>query len=297
MKLGLFAVGAGEAAQPEMISRIAAKAEQVGFESIFAPDHAVLFLPGDYASVYPYATDGKVAAVWGNMDLLDPFLALAWAAAHTKTLRVGIGVCVVPQRNPLITAKEVASLDVLSGGRCIFGVGIGWLKEEFRALQVPWKNRADRTREYVEAMKALWTQQTPRFDGSYCTFPRLRSDPKPVQKPHPPILVGGESDAALRRAVEVGDGWLGFNVSPEEAAKAVQRMRQLAAEIGRDFRSLEVSVGPHNRVPDVDLDALQRYRDSGVHRVVLMNPTTDSSQVDAAFEDLGERLVRHAQDL
>ena len=124
MKVGLFAVGAGEAAQPEMIARIAAKAEQVGFESIFAADHAVLFLPGDYASVYPYAEDGEVAAVWGNMDLLDPFLALAWAAAHTETLRVGIGVCIVPQRSPLITAKEVASLDVLSRGRCIFGVGI-----------------------------------------------------------------------------------------------------------------------------------------------------------------------------
>lgn len=120
-----------------MLAQLARKAEAIGCESLFAPEHTVLFPPANYTSAYPYADDGKISGMRGDTDLLDPFLALTWAAAHTTTLRLGTGICLVPQRNPLITAKEVASLDVLSGGRCLFGVGIGWLREEFQALGVP----------------------------------------------------------------------------------------------------------------------------------------------------------------
>jgi probable F420-dependent oxidoreductase len=297
VKIGLFSIGAGRAAQPEVLARLAQKAEAVGFESIFAPEHTVLFAPDAYDSPYPYSTDGKITGMRADTDLLDPFLALTWAAAHTSRIRIGTGICLVPQRNPLITAKEVASLDVLSGGRLIFGVGIGWLKEEFRALGVPPERRAARTREYVEAMKRLWTDAYPAFEGEFCHFPSLGSYPKPLQKPYPPILFGGESEPALRRSVEVGDGWFGFNVSPDEAARAIGRLRQIAAEVGRDFASLDISVGPYSKLPQVDLDSLKRYRDAGVQRVVLMNTTTRLEQIDAALESMGQTLVQPAQHL
>jgi probable F420-dependent oxidoreductase len=297
MKLGLFSIGAGRAARPEVLVRIAQKAEEVGFESIFAPEHTVLFAPEAYRSPYPYSTDGKITGIRVNTDLLDPFLALAWAAAHTTRLRIGTGICLVPQRNPLITAKEVASLDVLSNGRLIFGVGIGWLKEEFQALGVPPERRAVRTREYIEVMKRLWTEESPEFHGEFCDFPAVGLYPKPVQQPHPPILFGGESEPALRRAVEVGDGWLGFNVSPEEARRAIGRMRTIATETGRDFAALDISVGPYSKLPQVDLDSLKRYRDTGVQRVVLINTATQLEQIDAALEELGNTLVYPAQQL
>lgn len=297
MKLGVFSIGAGRAARPEVLVRIAQKAEEVGFESIFAPEHTVLFAPEAYSSPYPYSSDGKITGMRADSALLDPFIALAWAAAHTTRIRIGTGICLVPQRNPLITAKEVASLDVLSNGRVIFGVGIGWLKEEFRALGVPPERRAQRTREYIEVMKRLWTEDAPQFRGEFCEFPPVGSYPKPMQRPHPPILFGGESEPALRRAVEVGDGWLGFDVSPEEAGQAVQRMRQIAAACGRDFASLDISAGPYSKLARVDLDSLKRYRDAGVQRVVLINTATRLDQIDAALEEVGNTLVQPAQSL
>jgi probable F420-dependent oxidoreductase len=296
MKIGLFSVGASRAAQPEILVHLATKAEEVGFESIFAPEHTVLFPAESYASVYPYSEDGKISGLPrdGAVDLLDPFLALTWAAAHTKAIRLGTGICLVPQRNPLITAKEVASLDVLCRGRFIFGVGIGWLREEFRALGVPPEHRAERTREYIQAMKVLWTEDNPQFAGQFCHFPPVKLYPKPVQRPHPPILFGGESEPALRRCVEIGDGWLGFNVSVAEAAQAVQRLRALAAEVGRNFASLDISVSPYSKEPQLTLDTLKRYRDLGVRRVVLMNTTNNPDRIDATLEQLGNTLVQPA---
>jgi len=296
VKIGLFSIGAGRAAQPETIVQLAQKAEEVGFESIFAPEHTVLFPAEAYTSVYPYSEDGKISGLRreGDTDLLDPFLALTWAAAHTKTIRLGTGICLVPQRNPLITAKAVASLDVLSGGRFIFGVGIGWLKEEFRALGIPPAHRAERTREYIQAMKTLWTEEHPQFAGQFCRFPPLKLHPKPVQRPHPPILFGGESEPALRRSVEIGDGWLGFNVSVEKAAQAIRRLQALAAEVGRNFATLDISVSPYSTVPHMTLDTLKCYRDLGVQRVVLINTTNNPARIDATLEDMGHTLVQPA---
>jgi len=296
MKIGLFSIGAGRAAQPEIVAQLASKAEEVGFESIFAPEHTVLFPAAAYTSVYPYSEDGKIGGLRpeGDTNLLDPFLTLTWAAAHTRTIRLGTGICLVPQRNPLILAKEVASLDVLSAGRVIFGVGIGWLKEEFRALGIAPEHRAARTREYVQAMQVLWTKEDPHFTGRFCSFPPVKLHPKPVQRPYPPILFGGESEPALRRAVEVGNGWLGFNVSVQETAQAIQRMRALAAAAGRDFAALDISIGPYNKEPNLSLETLQRYRDLGVQRVVLMNTTNNPERIDAALEHLGNTLVQPA---
>jgi probable F420-dependent oxidoreductase len=203
-----------------------------------------------------------------KVDILDPFLALTFAAAVTSRIRLGTGICLVPERQPLTMAKEVATLDKLSGGRFDFGVGIGWLKEEFEALQVPWPKRAERTRDYLAAMQKLWTQEESRHEGEYVRFDAVRSFPKPVQKPHPPIIFGGESEPALRRVGEVGDGWWGVNVTPETAKTHLANIKRYAEAAGRDasklFYSVTTSIGQA-----VSRDEVQRFADIGVHQVIL----------------------------
>lgn len=295
MDLGLFSIGLGRTADPDMIAHLARKAEEVGFASLWAPEHVVLFEPEAYTSRYPYNDSGKIGAE--NTAWLDPFAALAFAAAHTSRIKLGTGICLVPQRNPLITAKQVASVDRLSKGRFLFGVGIGWLKEEFRALGIPPERRAARTVEYLEAMRVLWTRERPSFRGEFCAFPPVKALPRPVQHPHPPILFGGHSDPALRRAVQVGNGWFGFDLSPEEAAPLVQRMRHYAAEASRHFDDMLMSLCPFSKVRQVSRDDLARYRDAGVQHVVLINTTTRPERLDAALEQMGEELVEPARAL
>ena len=182
MDVGLFAIGIGRAADPDIIAQIARKADDIGFASLWAPEHTVLFDDADYTSRYPYNDTGRIMV--GRGDLLDPFAALTFAAAHTSRIKLGTGICLVPHRNPLITAKMVASLDRLSKGRFLFGVGIGWLKEEFRALGVPPERRAQRTCEYLDAMKAVWTQEAPAYRGEFCHFPPvIYPTPSPCNSP------------------------------------------------------------------------------------------------------------------
>src|SRR5262249_15210883 len=159
---------------------------------IFAPEHTVLFPAAAYTSVYPYSEDGKIGGLRpeGDTNLLDPFLTLTWAAAHTRTIRLGTGICLVPQRNPLILAKEVASLDVLSVGGVLLGVGMGWLREDFAALGTALDHGGARPRESVQAMQVLWTEEDPHFPGRFCSSPPVKLHPKPVQRPYPPILFG-----------------------------------------------------------------------------------------------------------
>ena len=187
-------------------------------------------------------------------------------------------------------AKQVASLDKLSGGRFDFGVGIGWLVEEFAAVGVPWERRADRTREYLKAMKLLWTEEEPEFKGEFCSFPKVCSYPKPVQQPHPPIIFGGESAPALKRVGEVGDGWFGVNVAPEGVKAKIERMRQYAKTAGRDPEKLHFSVSPGIGAP-VGLDEVKRYRDAGVHQVVVGTIPRDPKTAQGDIERLAEKIV------
>ncbi len=225
-----------------------------------------------------------------KVDFLDPFATLTFAAAHTKTVRLGTGICLVPEHNPVVLAKQVASLDKLSGGRFDFGVGIGWLAEEFAAVGVPWERRAERTREYLEAMKRLWTEEEPEFKGEFCSFPKVCSYPKPLQKPHPPIIFGGESGPALKRVGEVGDGWFGVNVTPDQAKAKIERMRQHAQAAGRDPGKLHFSVSSGIGAP-IGLDEVKRYRDAGVHQVVVGTIPRDPKTVQADVERLAEKIV------
>ncbi|MEQ8485134.1 MAG: LLM class F420-dependent oxidoreductase [Pseudomonadales bacterium] len=246
----------------EHIVEVARLLDESGLHSLWVPEH-VMFFP-DYASRYPYSEDGRLAG--DPKGLIDPFAALTFVAAHTRRIRLGTGICLVPQRQPIYTARLVADLDYLSGGRVDFGIGIGWLKEEFDALGMDFATRAARCAEYVAVMKALWTQEVAAFEGETVRIAPCHFHPKPVQKPHPPILVGGESEPALRRVAAFADGWYGFDLTPDALAERLARLDALLAEHGRSRAEVAVHVGPnrHRLTPE----SFAAYRDLGVEQVV-----------------------------
>ncbi len=265
MKIGAFVPLGTVNATPEFLTGVGPALEERGFESVWVAEHVVMF--DDYSSRYPYADTGRFPAD-GDVGLLEPLTALAAIATTTKTLRLGTGICLVAQRNPVYTAKQVADVDAISGGRVDFGVGIGWLREEFEALNVPFDHRARRAEEHLEVMRRLWTEETASFEGELYRLPPTRLYPKPVQRPHPPIHVGGESDAALRRAARIGQGWYGFNRTPAETVEALDRLdRALDAE-GRTRDDFTVSICPYFK--EIERGDLEKYEELGVDRVIVV---------------------------
>jgi probable F420-dependent oxidoreductase len=247
------------------VSYIAAAAQFIdaaGFHSVWVPEH-VLFFP-DYASRYPYSPDGRVP---GNPEgVLDPFTALTFIAAQTRRVRLGTGVCLVPQRQPVYTAKMVADVDYLSGGRVDFGVGIGWLAEEFQALGMDFSTRAKRCSEYIQAMQALWRDGVASFSGATVELPRCHFNPKPVQKPHPPIFFGGESDAALTRVATLGNGWYGYDLEPTGVRDRLVVLEQKLAQAGRRRADIDVFICPNRH--RITADTVKGYRDAGVDQLI-----------------------------
>jgi len=268
MKFALQAVGCGSTAKPDVLAQVATKAEALGFESLWIPEH--LAVPLEMRSPYPYSADGRFPG-GATVALHDPFVALAFAAAHTTRIKLGTGVFVLPLRNAIAVAKAVASLDVLSQGRFLFGVGIGWLADEFEAVGMPFNNRAARTREAIRMLKALWGEETPSFAGRFHRFAPLGFNPKPVQQPHPPILLGGESPAALRRAAEVGDGWIGVAHTPASAAALIATLRERRAAAGRAAEPFEITVGAAAGVA-LGRDTVRAFADAGVDRLFTFAP-------------------------
>ena len=258
--------------------------EAAGINSVWLPEH-VIFLP-EYESTYPYSADGKIP---GDPEgVLDPFTALTFIAASTERIRLGTGICLVPQRQPIYTAKMVADLDYLSRGRVDFGVGIGWLKEEFDHLNMDFRARARRCVEYVEVMQALWAPGLARYQGETVTLNGCYFNPKPVQQPHPPIFFGGESDAALRRVVSHGQGWYGFNMSPETLAERLQRLRELAESADRDPDSILIYVGPAGH--PINPDTVGQYAQLGVDQLVVPLAAGNLEKLQARTESMMERL-------
>lgn len=268
MKFGLTGVGSGSTARPELLAEVAKKAEVLGYESVWIPEH--LAVPVEIRSPYPYAADGKFPGGPGAA-LHDPFVALGFVAACTEKIKLGTGVFVLPLRNPLAVAKAAASVDVLSGGRLLFGVGIGWLAEEFHAVGMPFQDRAARTREWIAILKTLWIQETPQFSGRFHSFPPVGFNPKPVQKPHPPIIFGGESRAALKRAAELGDGWFGVRYTPDSVKPQLALLKELTEKAGRDFSRLDITVGLEPGLSPT-VDVVRRFADAGVHRLMVFAP-------------------------
>src|SRR5712691_2933181 len=264
MKIGFFAVGVGATVEPQVVRAVAIAAERLGFASLWAPEHVVLV--EQYASKYPYSS-GQFPGP-PDIPIADPFTILAYAAACTSTIRLGTGICLVPEHNPVVLAKTAATLDRLSGGRFIFGAGVGWLAEEFAALGVPFEHRGGRTREYIEVMRLLWTEQRSSHAGRFVNFSGVVSYPKPANGKSIPVWFGGESGPALRRVAEYGDGWIGFKVSPADAAAKIRRIEELLQANGRKRSDVTLALSPYT--DPITPDDLKRYRDAGADEVALL---------------------------
>ena len=260
MKFGIMFANVGPYVQPDTAVAFGRMAEAHGIESLWTVEHVVV--PGDYQSEYPYSPTGRMPGP-EESPIPDPLIWLAWVGAATTTLRLATGILILPQRNPVVLAKELSTLDVLSSGRVELGVGVGWLREEFDALGVPFENRGARTDEYIDALRCLWREEEPCFEGRYARFDRAKSYPKPHQGTIP-IHVGGHTRAAARRAGRLGDGFFPGRATDEHLAQLLDEMRAGAKDAGRDPDAIEVTAGGV-----MDLDGVRRFADHGVDRVVL----------------------------
>ena len=237
-------------------------AEAAGFESVWTVEHVIF--PENYGSTYPYDKSGKMPAR-PSSKIPDPLIWLSWVGASTTTLRLGTGIVILPQRNPLVIAKELATLDHLSGGRVEFGIGVGWLREEFDALGIPWERRGARTDEYVAAMRTLWSGEMTSFDGEFVSFSNVASNPTPTNGTIP-IVVGGHSRAAAERAGRLGDG---FFPGKGDIAELSDIVRQTAADHGRDPEAIEITFGSPGLFGDDPKGAMEELAAAGVSRTIL----------------------------
>ncbi len=262
MKFGLgFASSIG--IEQDQALEVCRAAERAGFESLWGGEHVIL--PSTIESKYPYTEDGKIPAE-PDTPIPDPLIWLAFAAAAAPTMRLGTCILIVPQRNPLVLAKELATLDRISGGRVELGLGVGWLREEFEALGVPWERRGARNDEYIEAMRALWAGPHAEFHGEFVDFDPVTCSPRPVQDSIP-ILVGGDSDVALRRAARMADGYFPGEGDMDRLRALIQRLRETCEAHDRDPDEIEVNaIFAHLADP---LPALEQMREIGVGRAMV----------------------------
>jgi probable F420-dependent oxidoreductase len=274
VKFGLYGINLGACANPQTAAKVARVAERAGFDSLWTGEHVVLPDPQAPPSPLPPHT-----------PLLDPAVALAFVAAHTAHIRLATGIIILPQRNPVVLAKQVASLDVLSGGRLVLGVGVGYLEPEFRAIGADFEHRGAVTDEYLDAMERLWYDAHPEFHGRFADFAGVDAYPRPVQHPIP-IVVGGHTNRAYRRAVARAQGWYGFALTPESAAASLAGLRSAASDTPRsaDLDSLEITVTPRG---PLTASTAAAFAEIGVHRLVPFPPPTPdgvSDTIDSALE-------------
>ena len=286
IRLGLHGLGIAAGAQRTVIDAVAATAERCGFATLWVGEHVVMVDESD--SHYPYSDDGRIA-ISADVDWLDPLITLSFAAAATNRIELATGVLLLPEHNPVIMAKQAASLDRMTGGRLSLGVGVGWSKEEYDALGVPFEGRGRRLTEYVAAMRTLWRDDVASFSGEFVSFDRVRVNPKPHGRSIP-VVLGGNSDAALRHVAEWGDGWYGFNLADvEEAAFRASKLRSLCREVGRDPTDLRLAVSLQDPVP---ADAT-RLADAGIDELVLVaGPPADPIAAEAWISDLAGKWMR-----
>lgn len=290
MKFGLhYSLGVGTHPTIEDYLRVAQQAEALGYRTIWLGDHIVI--PERIVAPYPYTKDGSVGFA-RNSPWPDPFVLLAAIGVATKTILLGTSVVIVPYRNPLQVAKAVATVDLASHGRYQFGVGIGWLKEEFDALGEQFSERAARTREYLQVMKALWSGETASFQGKYFSFPTLHTNPLPVQKPHPPIIFGGESLPALKRIADLGDGWQPGPIPVEVFRTKRDQLQTLMTERGRKMSELSISMIGGTRDLQQDRGKIAALEELGVSEILLfmMGPTVDDTLKE--MEEAARTLMR-----
>lgn len=286
VRIGVALPNYGPLASPDVLARLAALAEARGADGIWVSDHLVA--PVGSQSIYPY--DRRPDPQPGQLGVIEEFyealVTLAFLAGRTRRVRLGVSAYVMPCRNPVVTAKQVATLDALSGGRVVLAIGVGWLREEFAALDVPFAGRGTRTDDYLAVCRALWTGGIATHDGPCYRLPPVRTGPRPAQHPHPPIWVAGNSDAALSRAARQGDGWHGIDLDPDELGAHVARLRAACTAHTRDPASVRVTL--RRSAPlDVLRRELDAYRSAGVEDLVVGLPRGGSADDTArALEDV-----------
>ncbi len=283
MRVGLHALGVGTGASPEIIRAVAEAAELFGFATLWSGEHVVMV--DRPRSVYPYSPDGRIAVPPGD-DWLDPMIGLTFAAAAAGRIGVATGVLLLPEHNPVLVAKQAATLDVLSGGRLTLGIGVGWSAEEFAALGVPFARRGQRTAEYVTAMRRLWSDDVASFSGEFTGFEAVRLNPKPVRDRRIPVVFGGNSDAALRRVASLGDGWYGFNLTAAAAVERIATLERFCEREGRARSELSVSVA----LTDGNPSMMPGLTEAGVTELVLVGaPPAEPAAAAAWVADLAAR--------
>jgi probable F420-dependent oxidoreductase len=287
MKFGLAFANVGPFGLPDHGAHLARTAETCGFDSLWTVEHVVV--PVGYESAYPYSPTGKMPGT-EEMPIPDPLIWLAYIAAATERIKLATGILILPQRDPLYLAKEIATLDQLSKGRAILGVGIGWLKEEFDALGVPFEERAARTDEICGALRTLWGAGPSGFTGKFHAWKPVHSNPKPVQPGGPPIVMGGHTKASARRAARVGDGWFPASFDAAQFEGLVAEMRDECARIGRDPAEIELTTVLARH----DLDAVKEAEDLGISRLLIPPLAFDMDGVRKALEGFADRIIAKA---
>ena len=266
------------------VAVLARRAEEMGFESLWLPEHPVI--PVGFSTPWPGSPGDPLPKYYA--DTVDPFVALARASGVTTRLKLATGICLVPERNPLLLAKEVATLDMYSGGRFLFGIGAGWLKEETEVMGGDFPHRWTQTRDSVLAMKELWTKTESEYHGEYYDFPQVYSFPRPVQRPHPPVLLGGMSSNVFKRIVAWGDGWLPNRATPDDIRRGRATLDELADAAGRDPAAIRIVVS--NQA--VASDLVERYQEAGADGVTVNLATQGEKEALEELEEIAEATLR-----
>jgi probable F420-dependent oxidoreductase len=279
VQLGLFLPTASPFANSEWLREVAKEVEDRQVDTLWMPEHVVQL--AEYESRYPYSADGKFPA-GPESGMLEPMTTLAFLAAITRKVRLGTAICLLAQRNPVYAAKEVSNLDWLSEGRVDLGIGVGWLREEYEALGVPWAHRGRRIEECISVLKTLWCDDVSSFDGEVFTLPDCSMYPKPVQEPHPPIHFGGESDVAISRAARLGQGWHTFGRLPADVPGALVRLGAELEQAGRTRAEFQVTVCPYMNA--ITPEMVDQYAETGIDQLSVMlmafTPSDVAQQLD-----------------
>jgi probable F420-dependent oxidoreductase len=282
MKIGAFASFQTPKATADVILKIGQRAEEIGMDSLWMGEHVALFDKMEFP--YPGSADGKLPVPDGG-GIPDTVVTMGFLASVTKNIRLGTGVTLIPQRNPIYTANEFATLDWLTGGRIDLGIGVGWCKEEVETCGYSFEDRGDRCDEALELMKMLWTEPVTNFNGKHFQVKDCRMDPKPVQNPHIPLIVGGFSKPALRRAARIGSGWLGFGINAELTQMSIGMVDEALAAAGRSRDGFEIIITPMA----VDADAVREYQDMGIDRLVpLIDANDPEDKIEERLRELEE---------
>ena len=280
MKIGVYIFCTDYSIDPAVLAK---RAEEMGFDSFWVPEHPII--PVTTTSPFPGSPDGIIPQFY--KETVDPFIALARASAVTSTIKLATGICLIPERNPLLLAKEVATLDYYSGGRVIFGIGAGWLKEETEVMGGNFPHRWTQTLESIQAMKELWTKDEAEHHGTYYDFPPVKSFPKPAQKPHPPVFLGGSARNVLQRTVAWGDGWMPNRTTPERIKQGRDTLNELATRAGRDPSSIQVLVYG----APADREEIKAFEEAGADGAVIRLTTAPEKEVLTELEQIAQKVL------